>query len=374
MANYLFKILLVLLMSPPTGCNKVNTTINDLPLNKISLPKGFKIETLATEVENVRAITRSENGIYYAGSRGAGNIYALIDVDNDYVIDKQVVIFENLKLPTGIVWHKGDLYFSEINRVLKVNNIDEVYDKNPTYEIVNDSFPTDEHHGWKYLKFGPDNQLYVSVGAPCNVCDKEDEKYATIMRMNKDGSNLEVYAKGIRNSVGFDFHPTTNNLFFTDNGRDWMGDDVPFCELNTAPKQGLHFGFPHCHSGIWVDDKFGENKNCNDYVSPVQNLGPHTAPLGMTFYTGQQFPAAYQNAIFIAEHGSWNRSKKIGYRISMIRLDENGQSKGYEIFAEGWLADGKVWGRPADVFMMPDGSILITDDFANAIYRVSYEL
>jgi len=374
MANYLFKILLVLLMSPPTGCNKVNTTINDLPLNKISLPKGFKIETLATEVENVRAITRSENGIYYAGSRGAGNIYALIDVNNDYVIDKQVVIFENLKLPTGIVWHKGDLYFSEINRVLKVNNIDEVYDKNPTYEIVNDSFPTDEHHGWKYLKFGPDNQLYVSVGAPCNICDKEDEKYATIMRMNEDGSNLEVYAKGIRNSVGFDFHPTTNNLFFTDNGRDWMGDDVPFCELNTAPEQGLHFGFPHCHSGIWVDDKFGENKNCNDYVSPVQNLGPHTAPLGMTFYTGQQFPAAYQNAIFIAEHGSWNRSKKIGYRISMIRLDENGQSKGYEMFAEGWLADGKVWGRPADVFMMPDGSILITDDFANAIYRVSYEL
>ena len=373
MANYLFKILLVLLMSPPTGCNKVNTAINDLPLNKISLPKGFKIETLATEVENVRAITRSENGIYYAGSRGAGNIYALIDVNNDYVIDKQVVIFENLKLPTGIVWHKGDLYFSEINRVLKVNNIDEVYDKNPTYEIVNDSFPTDEHHGWKYLKFGPDNQLYVSVGAPCNVCDKEDEKYATIMRMNEDGSNLEVYAKGIRNSVGFDFHPTTNNLFFTDNGRDWMGDDVPFCELNTAPEQGLHFGFPHCHSGIWVDDKFGENKNCNDYVSPVQNLGPHTAPLGMTFYTGQQFPAAYQNAIFIAEHGSWNRSKKIGYRISMIRLDENGQSKGYEMFAEGWLADGKVWGRPADVFMMPDGSILITDDFADAIYRVSYE-
>jgi len=373
MFDFLIKTLIILLMSPPTGCNKINTQIEDLPLNKISLPEGFKIETFATEVENVRAITQSDNGIYYAGSRGAGNIYALIDLDKDNVIDKQVIIFKDLTYPTGIVWHNGDLYFTEINRVLKVINIDEVYDKNPTYEIVNDNFPTDEHHGWKYLDFGPDDKLYVPVGAPCNVCDKEDERYASIMRMNADGSKLEVFAKGVRNSVGFDFHPVTKNLFFTDNGRDWMGDDMPFCELNTAAKNGLHFGFPYCHSGVWLDDKFGKNKNCEDYVSPLQNLGPHTAPLGMAFYKGTQFPETYNNAIFIAEHGSWNRSKKIGYRISMVRLDENGQSKGYEIFAEGWLDDGKVWGRPADVHMKNDGSLLITDDFANAIYRVTYE-
>jgi len=373
MADYLFKIFLIVLMSPPMGCNKTTPEAIKSSLDKINLPDGFIIETFANNVENVRAITLSDKGIYYAGSRKAGNIYALIDENKDNIIDKQLIIFEDLKNPTGIVWHKGDLYFSEINRVLKVKNIDEVYDKEPTYEIVNDSFPTDESHGWKYLDFGPDGKLYVPVGAPCNICEKDDERYSTIMRMNADGSDLEVYAHGIRNSVGFDFHPTTQQLFFTDNGRDWMGDDQPFCEINTAPEQGLHFGFPYCHSGIWLDDEFGENKNCDDYVSPVQNLGPHTAPLGMAFYTGNKFPEAYKNAIFIAEHGSWNRSKKIGYRVSMVRLDENGKSMGYEMFAEGWLENGKAWGRPADIFMMPDGSILITDDYADAIYRVTYK-
>lgn len=362
------------MMSPVAGCHKTDTSKENLPLENLAMPDGFNIQVFVQDVENIRAITKSESrSIYYAGSRGEGKVYALIDENEDYVIDQTITLFSDLSLPTGITWHQGDLYFSEINRVLKVSNIDDVINQNPQFEVINDSFPTEEHHGWKYLKFGPDGKLYVPVGAPCNICDKEDERFASIMRMNADGSEVEVFASGVRNSVGFDFHPTTNNLFFTDNGTDWMGDDKPFCELNEAKEKGQHFGYPYCHSGKWLDDKFGKEKSCDDYVIPVQNLGPHVAPLGMTFYTGKQFPEKYQNAIFIAEHGSWNRSKKIGYRVAVVRLDENGQSMGYEIFAEGWLQDGKVWGRPADVMQLPDGSLLISDDFANAVYRITYD-
>jgi len=361
-------------MSPPTGCHKVDTAKESLPLDKINLPKGFSISLFAKNVENIRAITKSADAnIYYAGSRGAGNVYALIDHNNDYVIDTSFTIISNLSLPTGITWHKGDLYFSEISRILKISNIDEVYDKNPSFEVVKDDLPDKEHHGWKYLKFGPDGKLYVPVGAPCNICKKEDERFASITRMNADGSDAEVFVHGVRNSVGFDFHPDKGNLFFTDNGTDWMGDDKPLCELNEVTEKGQHFGYPHCHSGLWLDDKFGENHNCENFVKPLQNLGPHVAPLGMTFYTGQQFPAKYYKAIFIAEHGSWNRSTKIGYRIALVRLDEEGNSLGYEIFAEGWFKDGKVWGRPADVMQLPDGSLLVTDDFADVVYRIVYE-
>jgi len=193
------------------------------------------------------------------------------------------------------------------------------------------------------------------------------------MQMDADGSNAEIFVHGVRNSVGFDFHPDNGNLFFTDNGTDWMGDDKPLCELNEVSEKGQHFGYPHCHSGLWLDDKFGENHNCDNFVKPLQNLGPHVAPLGMTFYTGQQFPDKYHKAIFIAEHGSWNRSTKIGYRVALVRLDEAGNSLGYEIFADGWLKDGKVWGRPADVMQLPDGSLLVTDDFADVVYRIVYD-
>jgi len=371
---YFYFALLFIFMSPVAGCHKTDTSKESLPLENIQLPDGFSVQIFVQDVENIRAITKSENrSIYYAGSRGEGKVYALVDENNDYTIDQKLTLFKDLSVPTGITWHKGDLYFSEINRVLKVSNIDEVYDQSPAYEIVNDSLPTEEHHGWKYLKFGPDGKLYVPVGAPCNICNKEDKRFASIMRMNADGSEAEIFAHGIRNSVGFDFHPITGNLFFTDNGTDWLGDDKPFCELNEAKQEGHHFGYPYCHSGKWLDDKFGKDKDCANYVPPVQNLGPHVAPLGMTFYTGQQFPEKYHHAIFIAEHGSWNRSSKIGYRIAMVRLDENGQSMGYEIFAKGWLQDGKVWGRPADVMQLPDGSLLVTDDFANAVYRIVYE-
>jgi glucose/arabinose dehydrogenase len=237
---------------------------------------------------------------------------------------------------------------------------------------VYDKFPTDRHHGWKFIRFGPDGMLYVPVGAPCNIClREEDPRYASITRMRPDGSGLEVFAHGVRNTVGFDWHPETKELWFTDNGRDWMGDDLPPDELNRAPQQGLHFGYPFFHGSSIPDPEFSKGRNAADYIEPVQNLGPHVAALGMRFYTGKMFPSEYHHQIFIAEHGSWNRSQKIGYRVMLVRLDGN-HATSYEVFAEGWLEGDAVWGRPVDVEVLPDGSLLISDDHAGAIYRITY--
>jgi glucose/arabinose dehydrogenase len=237
--------------------------------------------------------------------------------------------------------------------------------------VVNDQFPSDRHHGWKYIAFDPDGMLYVPVGAPCNVCEKADERYATIMKMRPDGSHLEVFARGIRNSVGFDWHPESGELWFTNNGRDWMGDDLPPDTLHHAPEKGLHFGFPYCHGGDIPDPKYGKKRNCNEFTPPAMNLDPHVAALGMKFYTGGMFPKEYRNQIFIAEHGSWNRTVPIGYRITLVRLKGN-RAVSYEVFAEGWLQGEKAWGRPVDILVMPDGALLVSDDRAGAIYRISY--
>jgi glucose/arabinose dehydrogenase len=237
--------------------------------------------------------------------------------------------------------------------------------------IVNDDFPKDKHHGWKYIAFGPDDMLYVPVGAPCNVCQKKDHRYASIMRMNPDGSGLEVFARGIRNTVGFDWHPATGELWFTNNGRDWMGDDLPPDTLHRAPVKGLDFGFPYCHGGDLPDPEFGNIRRCEEFTPPAIKLGPHVAPLGMKFYTGQQWPARYHHQIFIAEHGSWNRSIPIGYRITLINLEKNKPVR-YAVFAEGWLQGQKAWGRPVDILVMKDGALLVSDDRAGAIYRITY--
>ena len=212
----------------------------------------------------------------------------------------------------------------------------------------------------------------MPVGAPCNICAPDPERYANVGRMNPDGSGFEVVARGVRNTVGFDWHPRTKELWFTDNGRDWMGDDQPPCELNRVTRAGQHFGYPYCHGGTIADPEFGHQRTCSEFVAPAQNLGPHVAPLGMRFYTGTQFPAAYRDQAFIAEHGSWNRSTKVGYRVSLVRVDASGRATGYETFAEGWLDGGSVWGRPADVLVAPDGSLLVSDDYAGAIYRIRY--
>jgi len=283
------------------------------------------------------------------------------------------VLAEGLDSPNGVAFRNGSLYVAEISRVIRYDDIEARLEDPPEPIVVNDNFPSDSAHGWKYIKFGPDGKLYVPVGMPCNVCNKEgeDERYGTIMRMESDGSQLEIFAKGIRNTVGFDWNPETGELWFTDNGRDWLGDDMPPDELNRAPVQGMHFGFPYCHAGDIPDPEFGKLRNCSEFTPPEMKLGPHVAALGMTFYTGTMFPEEYRNQIFIAEHGSWNRKIPIGYRVSLVRL-ENGKPVSYEPFADGWLQGLAAWGRPVDVLVMPDGALLVSDDKNNAIYRISY--
>lgn len=345
---------------------------NELPLERIRLPEGFKIELYAENVVNARSMDLSPNGTLFVGTRGKGHVYALQDKDGDNVADQKHLLAENLKLPNGVAYRDGDLYVAEVNRILRFPNIEANLDS-PSFEVIYDDYPTETHHGWKYIAFGPDDKLYVPVGAPCNICLSEDEVFASITRMNPDGSDMEVVQHGIRNTVGFTWHPETGELWFTDNGRDWMGDNQPACELNRAPREDMHFGYPYCHQGDLPDPEFGDQRECDDFTSPVQKLGPHVAPLGLEFVTTPGFPDDYQDHLLIAEHGSWNRSKKIGYRVMMVRLDGN-EALSYEPFAEGWLDESadEAWGRPVDLEFLPDGSMLVSDDFADAIYRIYY--
>jgi len=350
-------------------------------LEKIVLPEGFEIKIYADDVENARSMAISPLGTIFVGNRNEDNVFALKDTDGDNVIDKKYLITNKLKnMPNGVAFHDGDLYVAEVNKIWKFENIEEnlsYADKFDEYLeepiLISDDFPSDRHHGWKYISFGPDGKLYVPVGAPCNICESRDEIYASITRMNPDGSNREIYVKGVRNTVGFTWHPETKQLWFTDNGRDMLGDNIPPCELNKVTGKDQHFGYPYCHGDDIGDPEFGGEYSCSDFVMPVQNLGPHVAPLGLKFYTGKMFPDEYKGDIFIAEHGSWNRSKKIGYRISRVKI-ENNKSVGYETFIYGWLDDDEqeAWGRPVDILILEDGSMLISDDKANAIYRVTY--
>ena len=362
----------------------VNPSLNleiDSFLEKIILPEGFEIKIYADDVENARSMAISPSGTIFVGNRNEDNVFALKDTDGDNVIDKKYLITNKLKnMPNGVAFHDGDLYVAEVNKIWKFENIEEnlsYADKFDEYLeepiLISDDFPSDRHHGWKYISFGPDGKLYVPVGAPCNICESRYEIYASITRMNSDGSNREIYVKGVRNTVGFTWHPETKQLWFTDNGRDMLGDNIPPCELNKVTEKDQHFGYPYCHGNDIGDPEFGGEYSCSDFVMPVQNLGPHVAPLGLKFYTGKMFPDEYKGDIFIAEHGSWNRSKKIGYRISRVKI-ENNKSVGYETFIYGWLDDDEqeAWGRPVDILILEDGSMLISDDKANAIYRVTY--
>lgn len=345
-----------------------------LPLERIKLPEGFSIEIFANEVENARSLCRGEKGTIFVGSMKAKNVYALVDTDGDQKADKQYMIASGLNTPNGVAFLNGDLYVAEINRILKFPKIESRLDNPPAYEVVYDQYPTYRHHGWKYIAFGPDEKLYVPVGAACNICDSSRQIFASITRMNPDGTDMEIYARGIRNTVGFTWHPDTKNLWFTDNGRDMMGDDMPPCELNRATEKGQHFGYPYCHGGQYPDPEFGDQRDCSEFVKPAQNLNAHVAPLGIKFYTGNQFPQAYKKSAFFAEHGSWNRSKKSGYQLSIAKM-EGEKVVSYEAFAEGWLdkAKDEAWGRPVDVLELPDGSLLLSDDYANVIYRIYYK-
>ncbi len=344
---------------------------DDSVLNKIKLPKGFGICFYAVNVTGARSMALSENGTLFVSTRGKGDVYAVIDNNKDYIADEIITIASGLRMPNGVAIRDGDLYVAEVNRILKYENIEDNLNNPPPPVVLRDDLPTETLHGWKYMNFGPDGKLYFQIGAPCNVCEV-DEPYATIMRINPDGSELEIFAQGVRNSVGFDWHPATEELWFTDNGRDLLGDDVPPDELNNAPTLGLHFGFPYCHGGEIIDPGFGQEGDCEKFTRPQMKLGPHVAALGMKFYTGSMFPQEYKNQIFIAEHGSWNRSVPIGYRITLVRL-ENNNAVSYDVFAEGWLEDFESWGRPVDLLIMPDGSMLVSDDKAGAIYRIAYK-
>jgi glucose/arabinose dehydrogenase len=352
----------------------ITGTSASLPLDKLKLPKGFFISVFA-EVDNARSLAISPSGTIFVGNRNEDKVYAVKDVDGDGKADKKWVIASGLNMPNGVAFRNGDLYVAEVSKILKFANIENKLENPGKPQVVYDKYPTEAHHGWKYIAFGPDGKLYVPVGAPCNICESKDPVYASITRMNADGSGMEVFAHGVRNTVGLTWHPTTKQIWFTDNGRDMMGDDIPPCELNTAAKEGQHFGYPYCHAGTIKDDEFGGKRPCGDFVKPAQNLGAHVAPLGLKFYTGKMFPSEYQNQIILAEHGSWNRSKKNGYKLSLVKVDANSKATGYTPFATGWLdeASQKVWGRPVDVLLLPDGSMLVSDDQANVIYRITYK-
>jgi glucose/arabinose dehydrogenase len=373
----------------------------ELPLGRIRLPPGFHIAVYAHPVKNARSLALGPDGIVFVGTRSAGNVYALVDEKGRHEDARVYTLAHGLTNPNGVAFRDGALYVAERSRILRYDDIAHHLDAPPAPVIIRDDYPDKAHHGWKFIAFGPDGWLYVPVGAPCNVCQSRDPIFATITRLSPDGKTRQIYARGVRNSVGFDWHPRTHELWFTDNGRDDMGDDVPPDELDRAPKSDLDFGFPYCHGRDIPDPKYGRDKPCRASVPPAADLGAHVAAVGMRFYNGTMFPASYRGDIFIVEHGSWNRSVPVGYRLVRIKLDGD-RVAAQDVFAEGWLpprpeaedphrpftrradesADvvrllipakkSQAWGRPVDVLVMPDGALLVSDDMADAVYRISY--
>ncbi|MBI2370718.1 MAG: sorbosone dehydrogenase family protein [Deltaproteobacteria bacterium] len=340
---------------------------HEIPLDRIKLPPGFQISLWAEGLPNARSITLGSKGLVFVSSRVAGNVYAVVDKGDRREVK---IIAKGLHRPNGVAFRGGALYVAELSRILRFDNIEDRLDNPPAPVVIFDRLPKDEPHGWKFLAIGPDGKLYFNVGAPCNICEPPPT-HALIARINLDGTGYEVFARGVRQSVGFDWHPVTRELWFTDNGRDWLGDDVPSDELNHAPRPGMHFGYPYCHQGDLPDPEFGRNRSCGEFTPPVVKLGPHVAGLGMRFYTGDMFPPEYRNRIIIAQRGSWNRTKKLGYRL--MQVDLSGGRPRYEVFAEGWLQGEAFWGRPVDVQVMPDGALLVSDDNAGALYRITYK-
>lgn len=353
----------------------VNEASAEFPIEKIKMPKGFQFEVFASGLENPRSLTVSPNGTIFVGTRtGGGKVYAIpvIKDGSSRKAGKIYTIASGLRAPNGVAFKDGHLYVAEIERVLRFDNIEDHLEKPIKPLIVNQDFPKDTWHGWKFIRFGPDGKLYVPVGMPCNVCEKDDVRYGSILRMDADGKNLKVFSRGVRNTVGFDWDPTTKDMWFTDNGRDNLGDNYPPDELNHAPKAGMHFGFPYCHGKNIPDPHFGNPDSCTTHTAPAQELGPHVAALGMRFYTGQMFPKEYHNQILICEHGSWNRSEKNGYRITLVRVKDNAATS-YEIFASGWWDGKRIWGRPVDLDILDDGSVIVSDDNSGNLYRITYQ-
>ena len=355
----------------PVPAFPIPTPADKLPIAKMKVPPGFKVEIYAANVFDARGLRQGDRGTVFVSSLfGAGKIYAIVDKGGGTREVKTIA--EKLELPNGIEFYKGSLYVATPKAITRYDNIEDKLDSPPAPVTVYNQLPGDIPHGWKFIKIGPDGKLYVPVGAPCNICDPDSEKYAHIRRVNLDGSGMEIVARGVRNTVGFDFHPTTGELWFTDNQRDWLSEDLPNDELNRLTKAGQHFGYPYCHQGDFADPQFGWGKSCDDFVKPAALLGPHAAPLGMRFYTGTMFPAEYQNAIFIARHGPWNRTTKYAADVVVAFLNPDGTVKQVAPFLTGLVENNGYLGRPVDVLVLKDGSLLVSDDHAGAVYRVTY--
>lgn len=352
----------------PVAPPPIPAAADKLPVGKLKVPKGFKVEVYASGMANARSMREGDKGTVFVGSRLVDKVYAVTNKDGKREVK---TLYTGLYRPNGIAFLNGTLYIAELSKVSKAEKIEDNLDNPPKLTMIYDDLPKDEAHGWKFLSVGPDNKLYIQVGQPGNNV-LHDKAHGQIRRMNLDGSGAEVVAVGVRQTVGFDWHPVSKELYFTDNGRDWLSEDLPNDELNRVTKAGQHFGAPYCWQGNVPDTEFGWGHSCNEFVPPVALMGPHAGTLGMRFYTGKMFPAEYRNAIFVARHGSWNKSQKIGGDVSVVKLNKDGSVKSVEPFMTGFLEDNKYNGRPVDVQVMKDGSLLVSDDWNGAIWRVSY--
>ena len=356
----------------PVPAHPIPTAADKLPVKKIRVPEGFKVEVWASGILDARGMREGDKGTVFVSSLFvAGKLYAVTSKGGK----RQVrTLAEKLFLPNGIEFHKGALYVATPKDIVRYDDIEAHLDKLPEPKTVYTDLPGEVPHGWKFIKIGPDGKLYVPVGAPCNICEPDPDKYALIFRINLDGSGREIVARGVRNTVGFDFHPKTHQLYFGDNQRDWLAEDMPLDELNRVTRPGReHFGFPYCHSGRMTDPELGWGKDCKNYTRPAALIGAHTAPLGMRFYTGKMFPEKYRNAIFLTRHGPWNRTTKYAADVVAVILDAKGNVRRVEPFLTGLVENNGYLGRPADVLVMKDGSLLVSDDHNGAIYRVTYK-
>jgi glucose/arabinose dehydrogenase len=352
----------------PIAPPPIPAAADKLPLAKLKVPTGFNIEVYASGMANARSLALGDKGTIFVGSRLVDKVYAIVDKDGKRTVK---VLASGLYRPNGVAFKDGTLYIAELSKISKIDKVEDVLDNPPKPTVIYDNLPKDEAHGWKFIGIGPDNKLYVPVGQPGNNV-LNDDAHGQIRRINLDGSAPEVIARGVRNTVGFDWHPETKQLYFTDNGRDWASEDVPEDELNRVTKVGEHFGSPYCYQGNFPDPEFGWGHSCNEYTAPVGLMGPHSAALGMRFYTGSMFPKGYKNTIIAARHGSWNRSKKVGGDVVLMKLNKDGTVKSMEPLITGFLDNNSYIGRPVDILQMKDGSILVSDDWNGAVYRISY--
>ena len=352
----------------PVPAPPIAAAVDKLPVDKLKLPKGFNIEVYASGIPDARSIRIGDKGTVFIGNRVQDKVYAIVEKDGKRTVK---VIASGLYRPNGLAFHNGTLYIAELSKISKLEGIEDKLDSPPKPTVIYDNLPKDEAHGWKFMALGPDNKLYFEVGQPCNNCIPSDA-HGQIRRINLDGTGMEVVARGVRHSVGFDFHPVSKELYFTDNSRDWLSEDLPNDELNRVTKIGQHFGSPYCYQGNLPDAEFGWGRSCSEFVPPVALMGPHAASLGMRFYNGTMFPAEFRGQILVARHGSWNRSNKFGGDIALVKLNKDGSVKSVEPFVTGFLVDNKYIGRPVDVQPMKDGSLLISDDYDGAVYRVTY--